>query len=620
MRGLFRILVGLMVLGILTAAAIAAAIVFIDVRFASRAYTGVMLDGVDVGGKTVEELFTGASARMQVNYNRPAITLKAADRSVTYRPADFGAGSDPADTVRRVMAVGRTGDFVTNLAQRWNAYNGQINVASGEISDSDAIKRIIARFASEVERPARNASVQLDGISAREMPAQPGILLDQQGLPDKISAAISTNKTVELVLPTRSIPPRLTSAKAAVDQANRILLADVAVMVPRWDVKNNVLPPFEGTRITAVDVRDYLSFDEVTDADGNPTIGVNLRPDRITLFVTPLAPLVRRDAENARFVFDESISELKAIGTPAKGRELDITATVSQVVIALRTGQKQVPLQLVETEATLNPSTKAKDLGIVKLLAQATTNFAGSSAARVKNIKVAAARYHGILIDPGATFSFNEFLGDVSEKEGFEEGLVIIGDRTVKGVGGGVCQVSTTAYQMALRAGFPIMERYAHGYRVGYYERGMGAGFDSTVFSPFADLKFVNDTTGHILIETYFNPAGTLTFKLFGTPDGREVNISTSKITAVVPHPPPAYEPDPEGKIGEGQVKQVDYATDGATVAFTRQVKKAGVVTLNENVLSKYVPWQAVYRFGPNFTPPEGAIVRGAPPLLPPKQ
>ena len=84
-----------------------------------------------------------------------------------------------------------------------------------------------------------------------------------------------------------------------------------------------------------------------------------------------------------------------------------------------------------------------------------------------------------------------------------------------------------------------------------------------------------------------------------------------STIGSIVKPGPDIYEVDPDKKLKEGQVQQVDYATAGATVQFNRTVRKSGQVTINETVNSRYVPWQNVFRFGPGFTPPAGAIVRG---------
>ena len=108
----------------------------------------------------------------------------------------------------------------------------------------------------------------------------------------------------------------------------------------------------------------------------------------------------------------------------------------------------------------------------------------------------------------------------------------------MKGVGGGVCQVSTTAFRAAFNGGYPIIERWPHAYRVGWYERGFGPGLDATVFSPYVDFKFKNDTPYHILIEAYANDAaGRLTFKFYSTGDGRQVTISEPIVENVIPHP-----------------------------------------------------------------------------------
>jgi vancomycin resistance protein YoaR len=98
------------------------------------------------------------------------------------------------------------------------------------------------------------------------------------------------------------------------------------------------------------------------------------------------------------------------------------------------------------------------------------------------------------VIAPGEEFSFNRYLGTISETDGYEVGLIIFGGRTIEGVGGGICQVSTTMFQTAFYAGFPVTERWEHGYMVGYYGDGEGQGMDATVYSPIVDLKFINNT------------------------------------------------------------------------------------------------------------------------------
>lgn len=578
------------------------------INYQNRVFPGVRLQGIDLSGMTPEEVF--AIAQLQSQYfHSPAISVQAAEQRFVFRPADFGVGLDPAETVRVALSVGRQGDLQTQIRQRFEAWWRGIDVSPVVRVDGSEIMHIVRRMAKQTERPAIDARIVFEGGVPRASPSQVGRELDEAMAVQLVRSALLMNRPTDIVLPYRTIEPKVASVAAAADAIARIVSDDLVVMAPRWDDAGNPLPPLEAFRIRKEDLLDFVLIEQPPDDPAN--ISVRMRREKLRALIEPLGKAVAQKAQNARFAFNPSTGQLRAIAPSRDARALDIEATLDALEAAARSANRTATLVVNSTPASVPATATAQDLGITQLITQATTYFKGSSAARLNNVKVAAARFNGVVIPPGAVFSFNEHLGDVSEKEGFQEGLIIVGDRTVKGVGGGVCQVSTTAYQAALRAGFPIVERYPHGYRVSYYERGMGPGFDASVFSPYADFKFINDTNAHLLIETIYDPARvTLTFKFYGTPDGRQVTISPATVTDVVPHGPDIYERDTEGEVPPGRAKQVDYAVDGATVFFTRVVTRNGETLINERVVSKYVPWQAVYRYGPDFTPPEGAIVK----------
>jgi vancomycin resistance protein YoaR len=182
--------------------------------------------------------------------------------------------------------------------------------------------------------------------------------------------------------------------------------------------------------------------------------------------------------------------------------------------------------------------------------------------------------------------------------------LIIVGGRTIEGVGGGVCQVSTTLYQNAFLAGFPITERWEHGYMLHYYDDGEGPGMDATVFSPIVDMKFINNTPHHLLIENYYNTEfEALTFKMYSTSMGREVEKSEPVFSDIVPAPEEdVWEYDPD--LPEGTVVQIDSAVEGARVAVDRVVKNAdGETIIDETVISNYIPYPNVYNYGPGVEP-----------------
>jgi len=214
-------------------------------------------------------------------------------------------------------------------------------------------------------------------------------------------------------------------------------------------------------------------------------------------------------------------------------------------------------------------------------------------------------------VAPGETFSMGNVLGDVSLENGFAEALIIYGGRTIKGVGGGVCQVSTTLFRTVFNAGFPVVERYSHAYRVSYYEKDASnnidpnlAGLDATVYFPLVDFKFTNDTPYWLLMETDVNvDARTLTWKIYSTPDGRSVTWETTGPTNVVPAPSPIFEENPD--LSADQIKQVDYAAQGADVNVTRTVWRNGQVYFTDQFQTHYQPWAAICDYGPGTEDPK---------------
>ena len=205
---------------------------------------------------------------------------------------------------------------------------------------------------------------------------------------------------------------------------------------------------------------------------------------------------------------------------------------------------------------------------------------------------------HGVLIAPGEVISYNKIVGDISASTGWQAAYIIKDGRTVLGDGGGVCQGSTTLFRAAMDAGLPILERQAHAYRVHYYEEGgYKPGIDATVFAPSVDLKIKNDTPGYLLIQTTIDLKKlTLAIDLYGTSDGRKAQISDHKILSQSPAPPALYQDDPT--LPKGVTKQVDWSASGAKTVFTYKVIRGNETLINQQFISNFRPWQAVYLVG----------------------
>ena len=229
-----------------------------------------------------------------------------------------------------------------------------------------------------------------------------------------------------------------------------------------------------------------------------------------------------------------------------------------------------------------------KKRGIKEIITIGESNFAGSSWARMRNIQVAANLYNGQIVKKGQIFSFNDILQDVSEERGFTQELVIKGNKTEKEYGGGVCQVSTTAFRAAFFGGLEIVRRRSHSYAVPYYKP---YGLDATIYLDVQDFKFRNDTDGDILIQTIVDKENsTIKFIYYGTMDDREVEIEGPFISGYKKAPAPIIEKTDQIPVGERYM--VSYAHNGFFARWRRKVKKDGET--EEYILdSNYRPWPA---------------------------
>jgi vancomycin resistance protein YoaR len=349
----------------------------------------------------------------------------------------------------------------------------------------------------------------------------------------------------------------------------------------------------------------WVRIQTVEDDQGRAATEVFLDKNAVIAWLESYRELLERDPVNARFYFDDGTGELVLVEPHVSGRELDVEATADQFLGQVMSPDRSMPFILKEIVPAVHSGATAADLSIRELVSESTTWFYGSSNERKHNIARAASNFYGIVVAPGEEFSFNQFLGEVSAEQGYETGLIIFGGRTIEGVGGGVCQVSTTAFQAAFWGGFPIVERWEHGYQVGYYDDGEGPGMDATVYSPLVDLRFINDTPHYLLIENYYNEANSsLTFKFYSTSMGRTIVKEGPFIENVTPAKSDIWEVNDELELGE--IEQVDWAVEGADVMVERSVYNLyGDLLRLDNFVSHYVPWQNIYQYGPGTTLPE---------------
>ncbi|MDV6373199.1 VanW family protein [Deinococcus arenicola] len=295
-------------------------------------------------------------------------------------------------------------------------------------------------------------------------------------------------------------------------------------------------------------------------------------------------------AQNARF---EELWDGWAV-VQRNALKIDLVATRANVLAAIKDPQG-VKASVVVSGQT--PPKQTLDYfvsrGITAHLGTGETNYYGSSDDRVTNIHVGAKNFSDRLFE-GKTFSFNQFVGPVNSRNGYVTGLVIAGDRTASGVGGGICQVSTTAFRTLYGAGLPIAQRQNHSYQVHYYDP---QGLDATIYQPSLDLKFANDTGGALWFQSEWDDeAASLSISVFGK--ARDFTVEIGKPKTLSSTPSPADRLISDATLPAGQRKQIDWAAPGAVIEVTRKLVKDGKVLKQDTLKSSYRPWPNIFLVG----------------------
>lgn len=583
--------------GVLFAMILAVILTGFNFYHAGRIYPGVWMSGINLSGLTPEEAVARLEGRLSYPQTGKIVFRSGSDVWIA-RPADLGLAVDVRSSAEAAYRFGRQGNTFQRMIEKLDAlYAGQ-GLSPLLVYDERQARAFLGGIAAQINRPTVEAALDIQGTNVSAKPGQVGRQVDLPATLQPLAAQLSslTDGLVELVVVETS--PEILDANQAAEQARAILSAPLVIEVP------DAQPDDPGPWALQPEQLAELLVVEKVDSPEGAQYQIGLRSGPLRRFLEDQSAGLAREPENARFIFNDETAQLEILQPAVIGRSLNLDASLEVIQTQVIQGEHAAQLTLDITAPDVTSDATAEQLGITQLVSSHTSYFRGSSAERIQNIEAAAARFHGLLVPPGAVFSMAEAMGDVSLDTGFAEALIIFGGRTIKGVGGGVCQVSTTLFRTAFLGGFPIVERYPHAYRVGYYEQtaqGWDAnytGLDATVFVPQVDFKFKNNTDSWLLMETYVNAkAGRLTWKFYSTSDGREVTWDTTGPQNIVEPEEPIYEENPE--LSAGEIKQVDWAADGADVTVTRVVRRGGEVLFSDTFVTHYQPWRDVYQYGP---------------------
>lgn len=221
------------------------------------------------------------------------------------------------------------------------------------------------------------------------------------------------------------------------------------------------------------------------------------------------------------------------------------------------------------------------------LLGRAELSYEGGTEGRHKNIELGVSRINGTILNPGEEFSFKKALGTTTVEDGFSEERIFLNGEVAKGVGGGLCQVSTILFRTVMDSALPVTERANHSFTVSRYDEGM----DATYSDPGPDFKFLNDTANPIMIKGKTENLSAI-FEIYGTKDGRIASSSEVEISNIKDILPTKYVWVP--KLEEGQTKCVNTPQIGFTAKLQYDIIYADGKTREKEFVSRYKPLQRI--------------------------
>ena len=546
--------------------------------FAKKIIPGVELAGINIGGLTAQEaLEKTAQKESQTEKtlklwaeNGKVYQIKSEEIDLKY---DWPAG------VARAFEVGRTGNFFVDLKDKLAGLVKPLKLSAKYSYDKDLLGGKVAEIRSEVNIPSVSAKIALTDESKVEIvPEVYGKSLDEDRIYTAIRACFDAMNFDQKALEVEDDNPQFTKKEL------EKLVNEVQKLVGRE------LTLTSGTKTYKLGPSELITLVKFTKSGDGVSAGLN--KDELAKVRQQIGTeLNRLPMGQVVGVNDGRVTEFKII---QNGLEIDGDKFDNEFKAVFKSGDRltmEIPLKEVKT------SKDGSEYGVFSLLGTGVSKFTGSGQPRITNLSLAAQRLNGVLVPPGEEFSFNKAVGEISAKTGYATAYIISQGRTVLGEGGGVCQTSTTLFRAVLNAGLPITSRHPHAYRVSYYELESPVGFDASVYQPSLDFKFKNDTPGHILIQSSVDLANnSLEFKLYGTPDGRKVEMGEAKLYNVYGAPAPLYQDDPT--LAKGIVRQVDFAAPGGTAEFTRKVTKGDEVLFEDTFKTVYQPWRAVFLVG----------------------
>jgi vancomycin resistance protein YoaR len=531
----------------------------------SRIAAGVHIDGVDVGGLTAAEARAKLEARAAELAQVP-VTFTARGHEWRLKPVSLGVETDWNAAVKLALDEG------DGLAPLRGFRRLGVRVFGADVSPptrvlDNALAFEVGKIGKVVDRPHRDAALVLRRLRPIVLPAQAGRVLDREAASDVIVHSLAGFERGRVALPVQTdeaqvhavdLAPVASKVRRALARPVRMKLGVASWWLPKQQLAAMLTLPHDGTRALRV---------------GGPGA---------TRYFARLGRGIDRPARDATF---RPLQSGRVVVVPARNGRVVHEPATGRNILAAALAPTDRTARVVITHVKPNRTTaQARALGITTRIGRYETIYGGDPN-RIHNVQLVAHLVDGKLIAPGATFSFNRATGARTADKGFREAPVIINGELTTGLGGGVCQVSTTVFNAAYEAGLNITQRTNHALYISHYPQGR----DATVNYPDVDLKFVNDTRHWILLRTYVG-SYSLDVEVYGAPLNRRVESETRPLKETGAAPLERV-PDPSMYIGSTVVEESGEPSRSTSVR--RRVYTANGTLLYDNT------WYSSYRGEP---------------------
>jgi vancomycin resistance protein YoaR len=553
-----------------SAAGVVGAVLAIGLVFSGSPGTlapGTRIGGVDVGGMTSRAAQTLLEQR-SAGLARVPVTFVAGTHTFKIRPQELSVAPRWAQAVASAQGEGDGMDVIRGF-RRLALRLFPASVTPKVSAYQAAVAYEIGVIASRVDRPYRAARLVRHGLRIQVVPGQAGERLDRAAAARIVVASLAgLSRSGPVELPTAVEPPAITGPdlNGARAVAERALSAPVKVVAAGRTFE---LQPGQLARMLELP----------TTKGGTPILGGRAAD----AFFAKVNDKVGRSAHGASF---EASGDRVSIVPAQSGLALDVPRSAAAVLAAAESSTNRVAHLVVSAVNVGRTTAAARAMGITGVISSYET-FYGGVENRIHNVQLVAHLVDGKLIAPGATFSFNQATGDRTAAKGFLEAPVIINGELSTGLGGGVCQVSTTVFNAAYEAGLPITSRTNHALYISHYPLGR----DATVDYPDIDLRFVNDT-GHWMLLRTFVGSSSLVVTLYGAPQHRRVVSEAAPLNLVSP-PPVQRKLDPSLAPGTSEVQ------DPGESAYSTSVHR--LVYAPDGKLLSDATWYSSYRSSPEI-------------------